>query len=50
MQFDTLIINGTIIDGACKPKFKSDIGIVNGKIDKIGQFKEADAKRVIKLI
>ena len=47
MQFDTLIINGTIIDGACKPKFKSDIGIVNGKIDKIGQFKEADAKRVI---
>ena len=47
MQFDTLIINGTIIDGSGEPKYKSNLGIFDGKITEIGQLKEANAKNII---
>ena len=47
MQFDTLIINGTIIDGSGEPKYKSNLGIFDGKITEIGQLKEAKAKNII---
>ena len=36
MQFDTLIINGKIVDGSGKPAFKADVGILNQKIAAIG--------------
>ena len=36
MRFDLVIKNGTIIDGTGKHRYKSDIGITDGKIVEIG--------------
>ena len=47
MQFDTLIINGKIVDGTGKSAYKADIGIVNQKISAIGSLKSSGAKQVI---
>lgn len=41
MTFDTLIINGLIIDGTGKKSYHADIGIREEKIDAIGQLKES---------
>ncbi len=46
-EFDTIIRGGTVIDGTRMPRFKSDIGIKNGQIAKIGQLKEHEASKVI---
>ena len=32
MEFDLIIINGTVIDGTGRPRFKADIGIQDGRI------------------
>ena len=45
--FDTLIMNGIIIDGAGHPRFKADIGIRKGKIEKIGKCDQNAVDRVI---
>ena len=47
MQFDTLIINGKIVDGTGKSAFKADVGILNQKIAAIGSLKSSEAKKVI---
>tara|TARA_B000000460_G_scaffold74386_2_gene51467 strand:+ start:26 stop:1645 length:1620 start_codon:yes stop_codon:yes gene_type:complete len=47
MQFDTLIINGKIVDGSGKSAFKADVGILNQKIAAIGSLKSSEAKKVI---
>ncbi len=48
MEFDLLIVNGKVFDGTGNPWFKSDIGIVNGKIEFIGKAKKNfDAKKII---
>ena len=44
MQFDTLIINGKIVDGTGKSAFKADVGILNQKIAAIGSLKSSEAK------
>ncbi|MCZ6893233.1 MAG: amidohydrolase family protein [Gammaproteobacteria bacterium] len=46
-QFDTLIKNGTVIDGTGLPGFKGDIGIRNGRIAKMGRIDVKDAREVI---
>lgn len=46
-EFDTLIKNGTVVDGTRVPRYKADIGIKNGKIAKIGRLKNSDAKQVL---
>ena len=46
-KFDTVIKNGTIIDGTGLPRFKGDIAIRGGKIAKIGRVNVADAAEVI---
>jgi N-acyl-D-amino-acid deacylase len=46
-RYDTIIRNGTIIDGRNIPRFVGDIGISNGKIARIGRLGEADAAQVI---
>ena len=46
-KFDTVIKNGTIIDGTGLPRFKGDIAIRGGKIAKIGRVNAADATEVI---
>jgi N-acyl-D-aspartate/D-glutamate deacylase len=46
MQYDLLIKNGTIVDGSGLPRFRSDIGILHGKIAALGKIR-AHAKDVI---
>lgn len=45
--YDLVIKNGFIIDGSGNPWFKSDIGIKNKKIARIGLIEGKEAKRVI---
>src|SRR5258706_6152872 len=40
MKFDLLIRNATVIDGTRAPRFEADIGILSGKISRIGKLKE----------
>lgn len=46
-QFDLVIRNGHIIDGTGSPWYSGDIGIVNGRIARIGSLEDASARRVI---
>ena len=46
-EFDTIIRDGTVVDGTRVPRYKADIGIKNGKIAKIGRLKSSDAKQVL---
>lgn len=46
-QFDTIIKNGTIVDGTRVPRYKADIGIKNGKIAQIGRLQSSDATKVV---
>lgn len=46
-MLDTIILNGTIVDGSGKPGFTGDLGIEGGKIAFIGQAKEACASKTI---
>ncbi len=46
MQYDLLIRNGTVIDGSGLPRFRADVGIVQGKIAAIGRIRDS-AKEVI---
>lgn len=45
--YDTIILNGTVIDGTGKEARLADIGIIGDQIVKIGNLKSADANRVI---
>ena len=40
MSFDLLIRNATVIDGTRAPRFQADIGVLSGKISRIGKLKE----------
>lgn len=46
-KYDTVIKNGTIIDGTGLPRFKGDIAIVGRQIAKIGRIDAAEGKEVI---
>jgi N-acyl-D-aspartate/D-glutamate deacylase len=46
-QFDTVIKNGTIVDGTRVPRYKADVGIKNGKIVQIGRLNASDATHVL---
>ena len=45
--FDLVIKNGTIIDGTRFPRFRSDIGIKDGKIARIGYIADPGSARVV---
>jgi N-acyl-D-aspartate/D-glutamate deacylase len=47
MNYDIVIKNGKIINGTGNPWFQADIGIRNGRIDKLGKLKRAEAERII---
>ena len=47
MDFDVFIRNGRVIDGAGNPWFEGDVGIKDGKIEKVGYIPNAQANRVI---
>src|SRR5882762_8008324 len=40
MKFELLIRNATVIDGTRAPRFQADIGVLSGKISRIGKLKE----------
>ena len=46
-QYDTVIKNGTIIDGTGLPRFNGDIAISNGRIVKIGRIEDAEGAEII---
>lgn len=50
MPFDTLILNGTIVDGTNTPRYKSDLGLTGGRITAIGSLGHAEAARRIDAI
>jgi dihydroorotase/N-acyl-D-amino-acid deacylase len=45
--FDTVILNGHVVDGSGSPWYLADIGIRGGHIEAIGQLKNAQAHRRI---
>jgi N-acyl-D-amino-acid deacylase len=47
IRFDTLIRNGLVLDGTGAPGVYADIGIVDGKVARIGRFAQATASEVI---
>ena len=46
-EFDIVIRNGMIVDGARNPRWKGDIGIRDGMITRMGKIANPRAKRVI---
>ena len=47
LAYDTLILNGTVIDGTGKLRFEADVGIDGGRIAAVGDLAEAESARVI---
>ena len=47
MQFDTVIKNGLIVDGARNPRWRGDIGIKDGVITRMGKIGHTGTARVI---
>ena len=47
MALDTLIKNGTIIDGTGRLRYDADVGIRGGKIEAIGSLGDAEAGRIV---
>lgn len=46
-RFDVLIENGWVVDGAGNPRYRADVGIVDGRIAAIGHLAHASAHRRI---
>lgn len=46
-MFDTLILDGRVVDGAGNPWLRADVGIRDGKIVEIGDLGSASAHRII---
>ena len=46
MSYDLIIRNGTVIDGSGMPRFRADVGVLNGKIAKIGKIRESGTKEI----
>ncbi|HTR60715.1 MAG TPA: amidohydrolase family protein, partial [Candidatus Binataceae bacterium] len=46
-EFDLVIKNGMVVDGTRAPRFRSDIGIKNGRIAKIGRIANHQGARVV---
>ena len=47
MQYDLIIQNGTVIDGSGLPRFRADVGIIDGKIASVGRIRGESAKEVV---
>jgi N-acyl-D-aspartate/D-glutamate deacylase len=46
VAYDLLVKNGTVIDGSGMPRFRADVGVIGGKIARIGRIRES-AREVI---
>ena len=47
MQLDTLIRNGTVIDGTGGLRYQADVGLADGRIAAVGELDDAQAGRVV---
>ena len=47
MEFDTLIVNGTVVDGTEAPRYKADVGITADRIAAVGELSDSQAGRII---
>ena len=47
MPFDTLIANATVVDGTNSPRYRADVGLLDGEIAAIGTLAGVDAQTVI---
>jgi N-acyl-D-amino-acid deacylase len=46
-MLDVLVTNGTVVDGTGKPAFQADVGILAGRVVRLGQNLQLEAERVI---
>ncbi|MGE5140287.1 MAG: N-acyl-D-amino-acid deacylase family protein [Rudaea sp.] len=46
-MYDILVKNGRVVDGTGSPWFKADVGIKDGRIVRIGQLEDAEARTVV---
>ena len=46
-EFDMVIKNGMVVDGTRAPRFRSDVGIKNGRIAKIGRIASHEGAKVV---
>jgi len=46
-HYDVLIVSGDVIDGTGALRRRADVGIVNGRVEAVGQLAEAEADSVI---
>ena len=46
MAYDLVVRNGTVIDGSGLPRFRADVGVVDGKIAKIGRISDKGDQEV----
>ena len=37
MEYDLIIRDGTVVDGSGLPRYRADVGIVQGRIAKVGK-------------
>ena len=47
MEFDTLITNGTVVDGTGRLRYEADVGISRGRIAAIGRLEDAEAASIV---
>jgi len=46
MSYDLVVRNGTVVDGSGLPRFRADVGVVSGKIAKIGRITEKGEQEI----
>ena len=46
MQYDLIIRDGMVVDGSGLPRYQADVGIVDGRVTKIGRINDS-AKEII---
>ncbi|MEZ5409468.1 MAG: amidohydrolase family protein [Acidimicrobiales bacterium] len=46
MSYDLVVRNGTVVDGSGLPRFRADVGVVSGKIAKIGRITDSGEQEI----